>query len=83
MSTKIISQYAHSEVLVDTEWLANHLHEPNLRIIEVDMMSQPYKNAHIPGSVFWNILTDILLPDWRMNLDAMGYARRRRSHLSN
>ncbi|YAF98670.1 MAG: sulfurtransferase [Nodularia sp. CChRGM 3473] len=69
-----MSQYAHSEVLVDTEWLANHLHEPNLRIIEVDMMSQPYKNAHIPGSVFWNILTDILLPDWRMNLDAMGYA---------
>jgi thiosulfate/3-mercaptopyruvate sulfurtransferase len=62
-------QYAHPEVLVDTQWLMNHLNDPTVRIIEVDMSPEPYKDAHIPGAVFWNILTDILLPDLRMNLD--------------
>lgn len=62
-------QYAHPEVLVDTQWLMNHLNDPTVRIIEVDMSPEPYKDAHIPGAVFWNILTDLLLPDLRMNLD--------------
>jgi thiosulfate/3-mercaptopyruvate sulfurtransferase len=75
MSTKIMSQYVHPEVLVDTQWLANNLHNPNLRIIEVDMMPQPYKNAHIPGAIFWNIARDLLLPDWRMNLDAIAFEK--------
>jgi thiosulfate/3-mercaptopyruvate sulfurtransferase len=35
--------------------LANHLNDPNVRIIEVDISPKPYKNAHIPGAVFWNI----------------------------
>lgn len=68
-------QYAHPSVLVDTQWLANHLHNPNLRIIEVDMSPQPYQNAHIPGAVFWNILTDLLLPDLKINLDAIAFEK--------
>lgn len=70
-----MSQYAHPEVLVDTQWLSNHLNDPNLRIIEVDMSPEPYKNAHIPGAVFWNIFTDLLLPDWRINLDAKSFEK--------
>ena len=27
------------------------------------------KNAHIPGAIFWNIFTDLLMPDLSMNLD--------------
>jgi thiosulfate/3-mercaptopyruvate sulfurtransferase len=65
-----MSQYAHPEVLIDTQWLAEHLNDPDLRIVEVDMSSETYKNAHIPGAIFWRI-TDLLLPDWRMNLDAI------------
>ncbi len=61
--------YAHPEVLVDTQWLAEHLNEPNVRVVEVDVSPEPYKNAHIPGAVFWNIFTDLLLPDLRINLD--------------
>lgn len=70
-----MSQYAHPEVLVDTNWLENHLADPNLRIIEVDMNPEPYQDAHIPGAVFWNILTDLMLPDWRMNLDAKSFEK--------
>lgn len=34
------------------------------------MSPEPYKDAHIPGAVFWNIFADLLLPDLRMNLEA-------------
>ena len=64
-----MSQYAHPEVLVDTQWLMDHLNDPTVRVIEVDMSPEPYKNAHIPGAVFWNIFTDLLRPDFSMNLD--------------
>lgn len=70
-----MSQYAHPEILVDTNWLENHLDDPNFRIIEVDMSQEPYQDAHIPGAVFWNISTDLLLPDWRMNLDAKSFEK--------
>lgn len=64
-----MSQYAHPEVLVDTQWLTNHLNDPTVRVVEVDTSPEPYKNAHIPGAVFWNIFTDLLMPDLRINLD--------------
>lgn len=32
-----MSQYAHPEVLVDTQWLMNHLKDSNVRVVEVDM----------------------------------------------
>ena len=31
-----MTEYAHPEVLVTTEWLANHLSDPQVRILEVD-----------------------------------------------
>lgn len=64
-----MSQYAHPEVLVDTQWLADHLNDTNLRIVEVDVSPELHKDAHIPGAVFWNLFTDLLLPDMRINLD--------------
>jgi thiosulfate/3-mercaptopyruvate sulfurtransferase len=68
-------EYAHPSVLVDTQWLENHLYNPNLRIIEVDISPKPYKNAHIPGAVFWQIFTDLLLPDLKINFDAIAFKK--------
>lgn len=65
-----MSQYAHPEVLVDTQWLMDHLNDPMVRVVEVDMSPDPYQDAHIPGAIFWNIFADLLLPDLRMNLEA-------------
>ncbi|BAZ66013.1 rhodanese domain-containing protein [Fischerella sp. NIES-4106] len=65
-----MADYAHSEVLIDTQWLADHLNAPNIRVVEVDTSPELYKNTHIPGAVFWNIFADLLLSDLRMNLDA-------------
>ncbi len=43
--------YAHPEYLVDTEWVAQHLEDPNVRIIESDEDSLLYLMGHIPGAV--------------------------------
>ncbi|NES98561.1 MAG: sulfurtransferase, partial [Desertifilum sp. SIO1I2] len=58
------------QVVVDTQWLDERLHDPKVRIVEVEMTPNHYQNAHIPGAVFWNIMTDLLLPNLRQNLDA-------------
>lgn len=60
---------ADSQVVVDTQWLGDRLHAPKVKIVEVEMTPDHYKEAHIPGAVFWNILTDLLLPNLRQNLD--------------
>ena len=67
-----MSQYAHPDVLIDVQWLADHLDDPNLRILEVDMSSETYKNAHLPGAVFWTT-KDLQLPDGSINLEAIAF----------
>ena len=63
-----LSQYAHPEVLVDTQWVVDHLSDSNVRLVEVDMSTQAYNAGHIPGAVFW-AGSDLLLPDQRINFD--------------
>jgi len=47
-------QYAHPEVLVTTAWVAEHLSDPNLRVVEVDVDTAAYDEGHVPGAVGWN-----------------------------
>ena len=59
--------YAHPEMLVSTEWLAAHLSDPQLRIIESDEDVLLYDSGHIPGAqkVDWHIdLNDDLVRDY-------------------
>jgi thiosulfate/3-mercaptopyruvate sulfurtransferase len=51
--------YAHPEVLVSTDWVAQHLNDPKVRIIEVDPDTTAYAQAHIPGAVGWNWETEL------------------------
>ena len=43
--------YVHPEYLVDTEWVAAHLEDPKVRIIESDEDPLLYAIGHIPGAV--------------------------------
>src|SRR5712691_10160976 len=43
--------YAHPEVLVDADWVEAHLHDPQVRLIEVDVDTTAYEQGHIPGAV--------------------------------
>ncbi|MFF1798754.1 rhodanese-like domain-containing protein, partial [Kitasatospora sp. NPDC058263] len=51
--------YAHPEALVPTEWLARHLDDGTVRIVEVDEDTTAYGQGHIPGAVGWNWTTDL------------------------
>ncbi len=46
-------QYAHPEVLVETDWLAGRLSDPSIRIAEVDVDTAAYNLGHIPGATGW------------------------------
>ena len=63
-----MSQYAHPETLVDTQWLSEHLEAPNIRIIEMDLSSEVYEDGHIPGAIFWNAFAP-LKPNLRTNFN--------------
>jgi thiosulfate/3-mercaptopyruvate sulfurtransferase len=43
--------YAHPEALVSTEWVAEHLNDPNVRIVESNEDPLLYTSGHIPGAV--------------------------------
>ena len=44
-------QYAHPEALVGTQWLAEHLDDPSVRILESDEDVLLYDMGHIPGAL--------------------------------
>ena len=49
-----MSDYKHPETLVSTQWAADHLNDPNIRLVEVDVDTSAYDQGHIPGAVGWN-----------------------------
>ncbi len=51
--------YAHPDVLVSTEWVAQHLKDPNVRIIESNEDPLLYPSGHIPGAVEVDWTTDL------------------------
>jgi len=46
--------YANPDVLVSTDWVAERLRDPDIRLIEVDVDTTAYDSGHIPGAVGWN-----------------------------
>ncbi len=46
--------YVHPKVLVDTEWVAQHKDDANVKLIEVDVDTNAYEEGHIPGAIAWN-----------------------------
>ena len=64
-----MTDYAYPDVLVDTQWLGDHLNDPKVRIVEVGMSPDLFKNTHLPGAVFWGIFSDLSQSDMSMNLN--------------
>lgn len=46
-----MSQYAHPEMLVSTQWVAEHLNDPQVRIVESDEDVLLYRTGHVPNAV--------------------------------
>ncbi|MDQ2897166.1 MAG: sulfurtransferase [Actinomycetota bacterium] len=51
-------------LLVDAEWIAEHLEDPDVRLVEVDVSPAAYDSGHIPGAVLWNAYTDLRHADY-------------------
>ena len=52
-------QYAHPEVLVSTGWVAEHLNDPKVKRVEVDVDTAAYDKGHVRGAIGWNWQTDL------------------------
>jgi thiosulfate/3-mercaptopyruvate sulfurtransferase len=56
-----MASYAHPETLVENDWLAKHLDDPKVKVLEVDYdPAANYETGHIPGS---------FLVDWKKDIN--------------
>jgi len=69
-----MSDYANPDALVSTDWLAQHLDDAGVRIIEVDEDTTSYEKDHIPGALAWNWATDLHHPVRREYIDQEGFS---------
>jgi thiosulfate/3-mercaptopyruvate sulfurtransferase len=52
--------YADPDVLVSTGWVAEHLKDLKVKVIEVDVEpDKGYEVGHVPGAIGWNWQTDL------------------------
>jgi thiosulfate/3-mercaptopyruvate sulfurtransferase len=68
-------EYAHPEMIVSTEWVAQHLDDPGLVVAESDEDVLLYETGHIPGAVKLDWHTELNDPVTRDYVDGAGFAR--------
>ena len=68
-----MSNYAHPESLVSTQWVADRLADPAVRLVEASWGDGEYRSGHIPGAVYWSFEEDLKLPEFSgvPTMDAM------------
>ena len=54
-----MSAYAHPEALVETDWLAEHATDPDVRVFEVDVDTSAYEQGHVQGAIGLDWKTDL------------------------
>lgn len=67
--------YATTDILVSTDWVAEHLNDPHVRIIESNEDPLLYPSGHIPGAVQVDWTNDLNDPVRRDYLDKAGFER--------
>lgn len=75
MATKSAIQsrgYAHPEVLVSTEWVADHLDDPRVVLLESNEDLLLYETGHIPGAVKIDWISELNDNVMRDYLDSAG-----------
>jgi thiosulfate/3-mercaptopyruvate sulfurtransferase len=70
-----MSGYVYPEVLVSTDWVAGHLNDPSVRIVESDEDVLLYDVGHIPGAVKIDWVGDLNDPVVRDYIDSGRFAQ--------
>ncbi|SRR5690606_31351198 len=66
--------YAFPEVLVSTEWVAEHLNDPDVRLVESNEDTLLYPSGHIPGAVHVDWTADLNDPLRRDYITREGFS---------
>lgn len=48
-----------ADVLVSTDWVAQHLNDSSIRIVEVDVDTAAFDQGHVPNAIAWNWTTEL------------------------
>ena len=51
--------YTIPNVLVTTDWVAQHATDAGVRVVEVDVDTAAYDQGHVPGAAGWNWTTEL------------------------
>ena len=65
--------YDRPDVLVSTQWVADHLHDANVRLVESDEDTLLYASGHIPGAVQVDWVQDLNDPLRRDYITKQGF----------
>ncbi|MBI4657267.1 MAG: sulfurtransferase [Verrucomicrobia bacterium] len=57
-----MANYAHPEVLVETDWVKANLGKPGIKLVEIDVDTKAYDAGHIPGAMGFNWQTQLQDP---------------------
>ena len=79
MSDKF-AEYANPDAVVSTDWLADHLDDPDLRIVESNEDILLYDTGHIPGAVHIDWRADLNDQTIRDYVDTAGFVDLCRRH---
>ena len=55
----LLKDYAHPEALATTEWVSEHIDDPTVKLVEINVDNETYESGHIQGAVSF---------DWRTQL---------------
>ncbi|MFQ5944390.1 MAG: sulfurtransferase [Anaerolineales bacterium] len=73
-----MSNHVFPESLVNTQWVADHIDDPHIRLIDVVRGTDPatgfpaYEGGHIPGAVAWDFTKDFQDPARDDVIDQVG-----------
>lgn len=70
-----VKHYAHPEVVVSTQWVADHLNDSSVRIVEADEDVMLFDVGHISGAVKLDWHTDLQDPIQRDFVDSAGFEK--------
>jgi thiosulfate/3-mercaptopyruvate sulfurtransferase len=71
----MMSEYAYPDTLVSTQWVADHIDDPRVRIVESDEDILLYDAGHIPNAVKIDWENDLQDPKIRDYIDEERFAR--------
>ncbi|HET6771222.1 MAG TPA: sulfurtransferase [Actinomycetota bacterium] len=54
-----MAEYKNPDALVETDWLEEHVDDPNVRIVEVDEDTTAFEKGHIKNALAWNWSDDL------------------------